>query len=72
MLRKGISMNTSVTRRNSMRFFYQVEENFYINLNMKFISESNYIYESKVWNDLNIKHLGEYHATFMFKVIHCY
>ena len=38
---------------------------FYNNLNLRYILEEDYTYEKRIYRDFDIKNLGEYHALFL-------
>ena len=38
---------------------------FYNNLNLRYILEEDYNYEKRIYRDFDIKNLGEYHALFL-------
>ena len=46
------------------------KEEFYSNLNMEVITNSDYLHTKRVCKDFEIKNLGEYHDDFILKVMH--
>ena len=38
---------------------------FYNNLNLRYILEEDHTYEKRIYRDFDIKNLGEYHALFL-------
>ena len=38
---------------------------FYNNLNLRYILEEDYTYEKRIYRDFDIKNLGKYHALFL-------
>ena len=54
-----ISISTNAEKFNETSF--PEKEEFYSNLNMEYITDTDYMHAERVCKDFEIKHLGEYH-----------
>ena len=63
-------MNTWIVGKGLMRLHFQIKKTFYSKLYLKNIADGDYIHAQKVFNEFEIKSLGQYDMIYMFKVIH--
>ena len=60
-----ILMSIWVVGRDLMKHDYQIRKSFYSNLNMENIADADHKHVKRVWKDIKIKNLGEYHNLYV-------
>ena len=54
-------MNTWIARKNLMKHHYQIKKAFHSELRLKDITNKDYAHAQKVFEELTLKNLGNYH-----------
>ena len=58
-------MNIWITGKRLMKQHYLKKREFYSNLNLKDITDADYMHAKRVCKDFEIKNLGEYHDLYL-------
>ena len=58
-------MNTWIAGNNLMKHLYQIKEDFYSELYLKDITDKDYTHAQKVFEELRLKNLGDYHDLYL-------
>ena len=58
-------MNTWIVGKDLMKHHCMIKKAFYSNLNIKNIKDVDQVHAQKVFNDFNLKNLGEYHDLYV-------
>ena len=58
-------MNTWIAGKDFMKHHYQIKKSFYSELNLEDITDNDYAHAQKVFKELKLKNLGDYHDLYV-------
>ena len=58
-------MNTWIAGKDLMKHHYQIKKSFYSELYLEDITDKDYTYAQKVFEEFNLKNLGDYHNLYV-------
>ena len=58
-------MNTWIAGKDFMKHHYQIKKSFYSELNLEDITDNDYAHAQKVFRDLKLKIIGDYHDLYV-------
>ena len=58
-------MNTWIAGKDFMEHHYQIKKSFYSELNLEDITDNDYKHAQKVFKELKLKNLGDYHDLYV-------
>ena len=58
-------MNTQIVGKDLMKHHYQIKKAFYSELNLEDVTDKDYAHAQKVFEELKLKNLGDYHNLYV-------